>query len=180
MFTGDRSGDWLFASLHRVGLASRPTSTHRDDGQSLDRVRITAAVHCAPPDNKPTREEFAACADWLTQEWRLVEPSARVIVALGGLAWDAVLRMLRASGGAVPRPRPSFGHGARASITTAAGHEITVLGSYHPSQQNTFTGRLTEPMLDEVLRSAARAAVSLTTLARRSRASSTDSWSLSP
>jgi uracil-DNA glycosylase family 4 len=149
MFTGDRSGDWLFASLHRVGLAALPTSIARDDGQRLDDVRITAAVHCAPPGNKPTTEEFRACAGWLRDELRLVEPTVRCIVALGGLAWTSVGRVLKEAEWRATLPR--FGHGAEGQVTSPSGRTATVLGSYHPSQQNTFTGRLTEPMLDEVL-----------------------------
>lgn len=156
MFTGDRSGDWLFASLHRVGLATLPTSTHRDDGQRLDQVRITAAVHCAPPDNKPTPAEKAECAHWLRAETVLVEPSVRAVVALGGIAWTAVHTTLCAVGWQVPRA--GFGHGAEAVATTPGGREVALLASYHPSQQNTFTGRLTEPMIDAVLTRAARAA----------------------
>ncbi len=156
MFTGDRSGDWLFASLHRVGLAAQPTSTHRDDGQRLDIVRITAAVHCAPPDNKPTREEQATCADWLDQEVRLVEPAVRVVVALGGIAWAATRGALRRAEWQIPST--PFGHGARAEATTPSGRAVAVMASYHPSQQNTFTGRLTEPMLDAVLAAARDAA----------------------
>ena len=153
MFTGDRSGDWLFASLHRVGLASMPTSTSRDDGQSLHGVRITAAVHCAPPGNAPTREEQATCSTWLDEELRVCAPGLAAIVALGGLAWAATLAAAERTGLPVPRPRPRFGHGAQHALGG-----ITLLGSYHPSQQNTFTGRLTAPMLDAVLASAARLA----------------------
>ena len=150
MFTGDRSGEWLYGSLHRVGLASLPTSTHRDDGQRLEAVRITAAVHCAPPANKPTPEEIRTCGEWLEREAELVRPTLRVGIGLGSVAWAALWRVLGSG------PRPRFGHGVRAEV---AG--ITLLGSYHPSQQNTFTGRLTEPMLDEVLGTAARLAGAL-------------------
>lgn len=153
MFTGDRSGDWLFASLHRVGLAAQPGSTRREDGQRLDGVRITAAVHCAPPANKPTTEERRACGHWLQEELRIVEPAVRVIVPLGGIAWTATAGALRAGGWTVESAR--FGHGAAAVAATPAGRPVTILGSYHPSQQNTFTGRLTEPMLDDVLGRAA-------------------------
>ncbi len=149
MFTGDRSGDWLFGSLHRVGLAALGTSTARDDGQQLEHVRITAAVHCAPPDNKPTTEEKAACADWLDTEIRIIEPTVRVVVALGGIAWLATLKALRTAGWQVDRA--AFGHGASTLATSPTGRKVRVLASYHPSQQNTFTGRLTEPMLDDVL-----------------------------
>lgn len=156
MFTGDRSGDWLFASLHRVGLAARPTSTSRDDGQHLAVVRITAAVHCAPPDNKPTTEERRACADWLAAELAIIAPSVRAVVALGGIAWDATMRTMRASGWDVERV--AFGHHAKAHGTSPHGRGVTLLASYHPSQQNTFTGRLTEPMLDAVLAGARQVA----------------------
>lgn len=149
LFTGDRSGDWLFASLHRVGLASKPESRHRGDGQELIGVRITAAVHCAPPANKPTTEERRTCGSWLQEELRIIESRVRVIVPLGGIAWTAVGAALRQGSWTVPTTR--FGHAAEAAAATPSGRPITVLGSYHPSQQNTFTGRLTEPMLDGVL-----------------------------
>jgi uracil-DNA glycosylase family 4 len=148
MFTGDRSGDWLFASLNRVGLAALPTSTDRDDGQSLPDVRITAAVHCAPPDNKPTTAERHECASWLDRELSLVEPDVRAMVALGGIAWAALTGCLRRAGWSVPRG--TFGHAARLEVITPSGRPVTVVACYHPSQQNTFTGRLTTPMLDEV------------------------------
>jgi uracil-DNA glycosylase family 4 len=148
VFTGDRSGDWLFAALHRAGLADLPTSVHAGDGQRLRGVRIVAAVRCAPPDNRPTPEERDTCAPWLAAELALL-PTAKVIVCLGGFAWDAALRQLSAAGEPVPRPRPRFGHGAVARIG-----ERTLLGCYHPSQQNTFTGRLTTGMLDAVFATA--------------------------
>ncbi|MEY3734651.1 MAG: hypothetical protein RL347_2010, partial [Actinomycetota bacterium] len=144
VFTGDRSGDWLFASLHRVGAAALPTSTSADDGQSLDGVRITAAVRCAPPGNAPTPNERDTCAPWLVREIALTSP--RVLVALGGFAWQSALRALAELGEPVPSPRPKFGHGATAQVG-----DRWLVGCYHPSQQNTFTGRLTEPMLDDVL-----------------------------
>ena len=149
MFTGDRSGDWLFAALHRAGLAALPTSTSRDDGQRLSGVRITAAVHCAPPANKPTTEERAECAHWLREELGIVQDRVRVILPLGGIAWGAVTSTLRREGWHVAAAR--FGHGAEADAASTSGRQVTVLGSYHPSQQNTFTGRLTEAMLDDVL-----------------------------
>ena len=155
IFTGDRSGDWLFASLHRVGLAVQPTSEHAGDGQQLIDTRMVAAVRCAPPDNKPTIEERDTCAPWLNAEVALVAPYVRAIVALGSYGWDAALRSFRAAGYAAPRPKPKFGHGARAVLTGPDGREIVLLGSYHPSQQNTFTGKLTEAMLDAVLGEAA-------------------------
>jgi uracil-DNA glycosylase family 4 len=150
IFTGDRSGDWLFASLHRVGLARLPTSTHADDGQELIDTRMVAAVRCAPPANKPEPIERDTCAGWFRRELELVAPSLRVAVALGGFAWTALWKGLREIGHTVPARVPPFGHGVE--VTTDA---LTVLGCYHPSQQNTFTGRLTEPMLDAVLGRAA-------------------------
>lgn len=156
MFTGDRSGDWLFAALHRAGLAALPTSTHIDDGQHLEHVRMTASVHCAPPDNKPTTQEKAECAHWLRLEARLVEPTVRVVIALGGIAWTAARSNLRTVGWDVPTG--PFGHGAEVAASTATGRPIALIASYHPSQQNTFTGRLTESMLDEVLDRAKQAA----------------------
>ena len=154
VFTGDRSGDWLFASLHRVGLAMLPTSTHAADGQGLIGTRMVAAVRCAPPQNKPTTAERDTCAPWLERELALLAPSLHVVVALGGYGWDAAIRGFAALGYAVPSPRRRFGHDARTSLARDD-HEITLLGCYHPSQQNTFTGRLTEPMLDAVLGRAA-------------------------
>jgi uracil-DNA glycosylase family 4 len=159
VFTGDRSGDWLFASLHRVGLALLPTSTGAGDGQRLNGTRILAAVRCAPPQNKPTTHERDACAPWLDRELELVRPTLRVVVALGGFAWDASVAALARAGTPLPRPRPAFGHGARAELGPDGASEpgpVTLLGCYHPSQQNTFTGRLTESMLDDVLGLAAR------------------------
>lgn len=143
VFTGDRSGDWLFASLHRSGLAAKSTSISRDDGQALISARVTAAVRCAPPGNAPTPDERDTCAPWLVREIDLTSP--RVLVALGGFAWQSILRALGDLGDSVPSPRPKFGHG----VTAKVGHRWLV-GCYHPSQQNTFTGRLTEPMLDDV------------------------------
>jgi len=155
IFTGDRSGDWLFASLHRVGLAVQGRSDHAGDGQHLVGARMLATVRCAPPDNKPTIEERDTCAPWLLKELSLVGGSLRAVVCLGSYGWEAALRSFRALGYDVPPPKPKFGHGATSVITSPDGQEVTVLGSYHPSQQNTFTGKLTEPMLDEVLGRAA-------------------------
>jgi len=149
VFTGDRSGDWLFASLHRVGLARLPTSTRIDDGQELVGTRMLAAVRCAPPQNKPTPAERDACAHWLDEEIALVVETVRVVVALGGFAWDAALAAYARAGTPIPRPKPRFGHARQAPLGA-----VTLLGSYHPSQQNTFTGRLTESMLDDVLAAA--------------------------
>jgi uracil-DNA glycosylase family 4 len=140
IFTGDRSGDWLFASLYRTGFANQPTSVSRDDGLALSDCWITAPVKCAPPENKPTIQERANCAPWLERELTLL-PTIRVVVALGSYAWDSALRHL----GPV-RPKPRFTHGAEAALLA----NLTLLGSYHVSQQNTHTGRLTEVMLDGV------------------------------
>jgi uracil-DNA glycosylase len=148
MFTGDRSGDFLYAGLHRAGLASQAASTHRNDGLRLQGVYITAAVRCAPPANKPTPAQKANCAAHLIEELRVMKP--RVIVCLGSIGWDAAIDALRTMGEDVPKPKPKFAHGSEARIGSA-----TVLGCYHVSQQNTFTGRLTEAMLDTVLRRAA-------------------------
>ena len=155
IFTGDRSGDWLFAALHRVGLAVQQTSLHAGDGQRLVGTRMVATVRCAPPDNRPTTEERDTCSPWLQRELRLVADSVRAVVCLGSYGWDATLRTFRAQGYAVPRPKPRFGHGAETVLTSPSGVTVHVVGSYHPSQQNTFTGRLTEPMLDAVLGRAA-------------------------
>jgi uracil-DNA glycosylase family 4 len=157
IFTGDRSGDWLFASLHRVGLAALPTSTRADDGQRLLGVRMVATVRCAPPANKPTVDERDTCRPWLARELAFLQPTMRVVVALGGFAWQALLPVLAQAGYRVPRPAPAFGHRATVELQADTG-AITLLGCYHPSQQNTFTGRLTEAMLDDVLSSAARLA----------------------
>jgi uracil-DNA glycosylase len=149
VFTGDSSGDWLFASLHRVGLARRETSVHAGDGQGLVDARMVATVRCAPPENKPTPLERDTCAPWIQQEIRLVAPSVRVVVSLGAYGWSAALRALGAAGYAVPRPLPRFAHAAEVSLTGPAGM-LTLLGCYHPSQHNTFTGRLTTDMLDAI------------------------------
>ena len=155
IFTGDRSGDWLFASLHRVGLAVQETSLHAGDGQRLVDARMVATVRCAPPDNRPSIAERDTCAPWLLREVALVEAHVRAVVCLGNYGWDAALRTFRQVGYTVPRPKPRFGHGAEAVITAPDGRDVHLLGSYHPSQQNTFTGKLTEPMLDAVLGRAA-------------------------
>ena len=152
VFTGDRSGDWLFAALHRAGLAELSTSEHAADGQRLHGVRLAAAVRCAPPANKPTPAERDTCAPWLDAELALVSPHLRVVVALGSFGWDAALKALARAGWTVPRPRPRFGHAVEVEVAPASQDRsaLLLLGSYHPSQQNTFTGTLTEPMLDQV------------------------------
>jgi uracil-DNA glycosylase len=150
VFTGDRSGDWLFPSLYRVGLANQPTSEHAGDGLRLTGARMMAAVRCAPPANKPTPQERDTCAPWFHAELELVLPSTRAIVCLGKFGFDVLLNALQAVGGEVPRPRPKFGHAAEYVVPGPFG-EVTVLGCFHPSQQNTFTGKLTEPMTDAVL-----------------------------
>jgi uracil-DNA glycosylase len=157
VFTGDRSGDVLFAALHRAGLATSPLSVDAADGLALNHTRVVAAVRCAPPDNAPTPEERSTCAPWLDAEWRLVGPSVRVIVVLGGFAWRATLDLVRSGGGSVPTPQPKFGHLATAQLGTPHGG-VTLIGCYHPSQQNTFTGRLTPAMLDDVFAAARRLA----------------------
>jgi uracil-DNA glycosylase family 4 len=155
VFTGDSSGDWLFASLHRVGLAAQSTSHHSGDGQRLLGARMVATVRCAPPLNKPTTLERDTCQPWIRQEIVLVADSLRVVVALGGFGWTGALDALAAAGYVVPKPRPKFGHGTSATLVGPEGRSVTLLGCFHPSQQNTFTGRLTEPMLDDVLGRAA-------------------------
>ena len=144
IFTGDRSGDWLFAGLWRAGLANQSQSTHRGDGLKLVDCYVTASVRCAPPANRPLPSERDNCLPYLERELELLR-ALRTIVCLGGFAWDVAFRALAARGIPTPRPRPRFSHGAEMSLG-----DLTLLGSYHPSQQNTFTGRLTESMLDEV------------------------------
>jgi uracil-DNA glycosylase len=154
IFTGDRSGDVLFAALHRVGLASQPTSVARDDGMELRHTRIFAAVRCAPPANKPTPRERDTCAPWLHREVELIKPTLRVVVALGAFAWAAWWPVLSVVyGQSAPVPRPTFGHGA---LVPSSATVPALLGSYHVSQQNTFTGKLTPAMLDGVLARAKR------------------------
>jgi len=145
IFTGDRSGDWLFAALHRAGLAATPASVTADDGQQLLDTRMLAAVRCAPPANAPTPAERDSCRPWLEHELALLTPTLRVVVALGGFAWTALWPALAAIGRPLPRPRPAFGH--RVEVQLGG---MLLLGCYHPSQQNTFTGKLTAAMLDEV------------------------------
>jgi len=151
MFTGDRSGEWLFRSLHRAGLATQAVAASRDDGLRLVGAWLTAAVRCAPPANKPSPDEWAACRPFLQRELALL-PRVRVVVALGAFAWRKALDVGRDAGWTVPRPLPRFAHGAEADLGP-----VRLIGSYHPSQQNTFTGTLTEPMLDAVWAAAVRA-----------------------
>jgi uracil-DNA glycosylase len=160
MFTGDRSGDVLYAALYAAGLANQPTSVRKGDGLELYGTRITAPVHCAPPDNKPTPDERDRCGRWLAAELDLLAPTLRAVVVLGAFGWQALLPVLARAGWSVPRPRPRFGHGARYTLLPALPGRapLELFGSYHVSQQNTFTGRLTPAMLEEVLAAAARAA----------------------
>ena len=148
MFTGDGSGDFLYAALHAVGLASRPASRDRDDGMRLTDAYISAVVRCAPPANKPTTAERDRCLPYLARELSILD-GIHVIVGLGAFGWDGALRTLAANGFAAPRPRPRFGHSAEVRIGP-----YMLLGAFHPSQQNTFTGRLTAPMFEAVLRRA--------------------------
>jgi uracil-DNA glycosylase family 4 len=147
IFTGDRSGDWLYAALHRAGFANQATATHRGDSLRLKDCYITACVRCAPPANRPTTQERDTCLQYLNEELTLLQ-RVRVIVCLGSFAWDGLLQVLKSRGCSPPR-KPRFGHGAKAAVGP-----YVVLGSYHPSQQNTFTGRLTTAMLDAVFEQA--------------------------
>ncbi|NDK91793.1 uracil-DNA glycosylase [Gordonia desulfuricans] len=169
MFTGDQSGDVLFKALYDVGLASRPTAVSADDGMELYGVRMTAPVRCAPPQNKPTPAERDRCATWLEAELALLAPTLRSVLVLGAFGWRSALTGFASMGWTVDRPRPKFGHGARTTIrrpraddgtgaSSTAAEELTVFGSYHVSQHNTFTGRLTPEMLRAVIRDAAGAA----------------------
>jgi uracil-DNA glycosylase family 4 len=146
MFTGDRSGDWVTRAMHRAGLASQAESTARGDGLELDGAWITNAARCAPPANKPTTQELATCRPWIERELELLAPTLRVAVCLGAIGYHALWAILKARGDELPSPRPKFGHGVEVPLASG----LTVICSFHPSQQNTFTGRLTEPMLDAV------------------------------
>jgi uracil-DNA glycosylase family 4 len=152
MFTGDRSGDWLYRALHRAGLASQADAVSREDGLRLHGAYVTASVRCAPPDNRPTPLERESCRPYLERELDLLT-ELRVVVALGGFAYSNAIRILRARGARVPRPLPRFRHGLIVPLGT---RPRVCIGCYHPSQQNTFTGRLTEPMLDDIFRLALR------------------------
>lgn len=156
-FTGDASGDVLYAAMHAVGLATQPTATRRGDGLELLGVRVSMPVHCAPPDNKPTVEERDRCLPWLTRELDLMRPTLRAAVALGSFAWQTLLPVLAEAGWEIPRPRPKFGHGAHVALKSSdTGRVLHLLGCYHPSQRNVFTGTLTPAMLEDVLRRAAQ------------------------
>jgi uracil-DNA glycosylase family 4 len=146
IFTGDRSGDWLYGALHRHGFANQPTSTDRGDGLRLSRAYVTAAARCAPPANRPSRDELDRCRPYLAAELDALR-QARVVIALGSVAWECVLRVWAEAGRGLPRPRPRFGHAAEVRL---APDLPVLLGSYHPSQQNTLTRRLTRPMFDAV------------------------------
>lgn len=146
MFTGDRSGEWLFRAMHRAGLANQPHGTHAGDGLRLLGARIVAPVHCAPPANKPTPQERDTCEPWLVRELELSRPTVRAVIALGSFGWQVIWHALRRAGYPLPAKRAAFAHG----VEVEAPEHRLLLGSYHPSQQNTFTGRLTEPMFDAV------------------------------
>jgi uracil-DNA glycosylase len=149
VFTGDRSGDFLYAALHRAGFANQPTSVSRDDGLKLRNCYISATARCAPPANKPSPDEVANCATFLDREWSMLKQK-RVILALGKIAWDAALALARRNECLIPKPVPAFGHGARFMLRP----KLWLIGSYHVSQQNTFTGKLTDQMFDDVLKTA--------------------------
>ena len=151
MFTGDSSGDVLYAALHRTGFAALPTSVAAGDGQALTGIRIVAAVRCAPPGNTPTPSERATCSGWLERDLQLAAPRLRAVLCLGAIGWDAALGAARGLGWVVPRPKPRFGHAAETTLTTPEGRRIRLVGCYHVSPHNTFTGRLTPAMLDDVL-----------------------------
>ena len=156
VFTGDSSGDWLYKSLNKNGLAKIPISTSKDDGQELIDTRILCAVRCAPPDNKPTTDEKNSCAPFYKNEIQLLMPTARSFLALGNLAWTTLFATLTELGESLPKPRPAFSHGATATFIGKDGIKRSIIASYHPSQQNTFTGKLTEKMLDSVIKKASR------------------------
>lgn len=159
IFTGDPSGDALYAALYDLGLASQPVATHRGDGLELSGVRITVPVHCAPPDNRPSTGERDTCRPWLARELQLLRPTLRVVVVLGAFAWQALPPVLAQAGWELPRPRPSFGHGAEARITDpVTGRTLHLVGGYHPSQRNMSTRTLTPAMLRDVLRRGAELA----------------------
>jgi uracil-DNA glycosylase family 4 len=163
IFTGDRSGDWLYEALYVFGFSNQPTSVHREDGLKLKDCYITAAVRCAPPANKPAKDEFEKCRPYLVQELNLLK-NVRVVLVLGKIAFDSYLKAYQENGGSVPKPRPQFRHGGSVDLTQKAvgskqkalgnRQRLTLLSSYHPSQQNTFTGKLTREMFHEVFKKA--------------------------
>lgn len=148
IFTGDRSGEWLFRAMHKAGFTNQAQSINKKDGLKLTDARVITAVRCAPPDNKPTIKERDTCNKWMDLEWKFIEKDLKAVVALGSFAWKAAIDILLEQG-FVPKEKVKFSHGAKC-VYLKQNHEITLLGSYHPSQQNTFTGRLTEAMLDQV------------------------------
>ena len=148
IFTGDRSGEWLFRAMHKAGFANQAVSINKKDGLKLTDARVITAVRCAPPDNKPTIKERDTCNKWMDLEWKFIEKDIKAVVALGSFAWKAAIDILLEQG-FLPQDKVKFAHGAKC-VYLKQNHEITLLGSYHPSQQNTFTGRLTEAMLDQV------------------------------
>ena len=153
IFTGDSSGDWLYRALHQVGVAKIPTSTSIDDGQKLKGVRISCAVRCVPPDNKPSLEEKNNCSHFLDEELTFLSPKLKSILALGSFAWSSAINSLKENGFEIPKPTPKFIHG-KSFVATKGSKKIKIIGSYHPSQQNTYTGKLTEKMLKNVISTA--------------------------
>lgn len=151
MFTGDASGDFLYAALHRTGYANQPTSVAAGDGLALTGLRIVASVRCAPPANAPTPTERATCATWLGRDLEILGDSLRVIMTLGAIGWQGVLAATSSLGWTVPKPRPKFGHGVETTLLTPTGHAVRLVGCFHVSPHNTYTGRLTPQMLDDVL-----------------------------
>jgi len=148
IFTGDRSGEWLFRAMHKAGFANQAQSLNKKDGLKLTQARVITAVRCAPPDNKPTIKERDTCNKWMDLEWKFIEKDLQAVVALGSFAWKVAIDILLEQG-FIPQEKVKFSHGAKC-VYLKQSHKITLLASYHPSQQNTFTGRLTEAMLDQV------------------------------
>jgi uracil-DNA glycosylase family 4 len=154
IFTGDRSGEWLFRAMHKAGFANQAQSINKKDGLKLTQARVITAVRCAPPDNKPTIKERDTCNKWMDLEWKFIEKDLKVVIALGSFAWKAAIDILLEQG-FIPKNKVKFSHGAKC-VYLKQDQQITLLGSYHPSQQNTFTGRLTEAMLDQVFGTASK------------------------
>jgi uracil-DNA glycosylase family 4 len=154
IFTGDRSGEWLFRAMHKAGFANQAHSINKKDGLKLTQARVITAVRCAPPDNKPTIKERDTCNKWMDLEWKFIEKDLKVVIALGSFAWKAAIDILFEQG-FIPKNKVKFSHGAKC-VYLKQNQQITLLGSYHPSQQNTFTGRLTEAMLDQVFGTASK------------------------